>query len=197
LPICRYFRARRRHVRHASHARGRRFETRRAHPEKRRLAGTLSQPPVPQFARSTPSGRTPRVGPRGRRAERARRASSRLTRERSPVEASHAVAASDNMPLAWVPTWKAAATALLPPCPEMWERRRGRFARRRTPGSRAQQASRGLGGDARKQPKAAARGLVRPADTGLTSRGMQEWTAGRLCKRRGRGWRPGGCAGAV
>src|SRR5919106_5029639 len=31
LPICRYFRARRRHERHASHARGRWFETSRAH----------------------------------------------------------------------------------------------------------------------------------------------------------------------
>jgi hypothetical protein len=39
LPICRYFRARRRHERHASHARGRWFETSRAHPERWYLQG--------------------------------------------------------------------------------------------------------------------------------------------------------------
>jgi hypothetical protein len=39
LPICRHFRARRRHERHASHARGRWFETSRAHQRKASLAG--------------------------------------------------------------------------------------------------------------------------------------------------------------
>jgi hypothetical protein len=44
--ICRHFRARWRHERHASHARGRRFETRRAHPHEPRY-GAVSPSSVP------------------------------------------------------------------------------------------------------------------------------------------------------
>jgi hypothetical protein len=95
--------------RHASHARGRWFETSRAHPKRCWFAGTSSASPC---GRATAETRrfVPHQSDRSLRTadERIYRASSRLTRERSPVRTQPRPASSSDKSSGTAPTWNAA-----------------------------------------------------------------------------------------
>jgi hypothetical protein len=85
LPICRYFLARRRHERHASRARGRRFDTHRAHLKRADLRARVGVVVRLRYARDSALSRYRSHGSPRTARERIGRATFRLTRERSPV----------------------------------------------------------------------------------------------------------------